>query len=135
MGANPKLNDPDDRFCGSFKLFAADGTPIEHDQCWMALALREGKAFNAQEIVVERPDRRRLTVLAHANPLWDEAGKLIGAINVLVDISDRSRADRAESLLAAIVKSSDDAIYSRDLQGPHSLLELRRRTSVRLRGR
>ena len=40
-GRAPKLNDPVDRFCGSFKLFAADGTPIPHDQCWMALALRE----------------------------------------------------------------------------------------------
>ena len=56
-------------------------------------------------------------MLAHANPLWDEKGKLIGAINVLVDVTDRTRADHAESLLAAIVKSSDDAIYSRDLSG------------------
>ncbi len=116
-GRTPNLNDPADRFCGSFKLFAADGSPVTHDQCWMALALRNGKAYKAQETVVERPDGRRLTVLAHANPLWDDTGKLIGAINVLVDVSDRSRADRAESLLAAIVKSSDDAIYSRDLQG------------------
>ncbi len=135
VGPRPKLNDPEDRFCGSFKLYAADGTPITHDNCWMALALRDGKAYHAQEIVVERPDHRRFTVLAHANPLWDENGKLIGAINVLVDITDRTRADRAESLLAAIVKSSDDAIYSRDLSGPHPFLERRRRAVVWLRSR
>src|ERR1043166_1633436 len=53
-GREPRLNDPEDRFCGSFRLFAADGTPIRHDRCWMALALRDGREYNGQEIVVER---------------------------------------------------------------------------------
>ena len=88
-----KLNDPVDRFCGSFKLFAADGTPLRHDQCWMALALRLDREYNGQEILVERPDGQRLTVQAHANPIRDESGRLLGAINVLVDISDRKRAE------------------------------------------
>src|ERR1700687_5357313 len=55
-GREPKLNDPIDRFCGSFRLFAVDGSPLRHDQCWMALALETGKDYNRQEIVVERPD-------------------------------------------------------------------------------
>ena len=38
-GREPKLNDPEDRFCGSFKLYSADGQAINHNQCWMALAL------------------------------------------------------------------------------------------------
>src|SRR5215207_2678261 len=54
-GRTPKLNHPDDRFCGSFKLFSVQGTPIPHDHCWMAQALQQDKAFNRQEIVVERP--------------------------------------------------------------------------------
>src|SRR5262245_36500518 len=49
-GRKPNLNDPADRFCGSFKLFSADGTPIPHDECWTALALREGKALDGMEI-------------------------------------------------------------------------------------
>jgi PAS domain S-box-containing protein len=91
-GRAPKLNDPVDRFCGSFKLFAADGTPINHDQCWMALALRTDQGYNGHEIIVERPDGQRLIVLAYANPIRDD-GKLLGAVNVLVDISDRKRAE------------------------------------------
>src|SRR5271168_3328722 len=31
-GRTPKLNDPADRFCGSFKLFSTDGSPIAHDK-------------------------------------------------------------------------------------------------------
>jgi signal transduction histidine kinase len=94
-GRAPKLNDPVDRFCGSFKLFAADGTPIPHDRCWMALALRDGKEYNGEEIIVERPDGNRWTALAHANPFLDTNGRIYGAVNVLVDISERKRAEEA----------------------------------------
>jgi PAS domain S-box-containing protein len=90
-GRAPRLNDRRDRFCGSFKLFSPDGSPIAHDQCWMALALKKDKEYNRREIVVERPDGKRLTALAHANPIHDESGRLLGAVNVLVDISGRKR--------------------------------------------
>jgi PAS domain S-box-containing protein len=94
-GRKPKLNDPIDRFCGSFKLFATDGSPILHDQCWMALALKNLREYNGHEIMIERPDGHRLTALAHASPIHNEMGKLIGAVNVLVDISDRKRSEDA----------------------------------------
>ena len=92
-GRAPKLNDPVDRFCGSFKLFAKDGTRIPHDACWMALALQTGTEYNGEEIIIERPDGHRLTALAHANPIWDDAGELVGAVNVLVDISQQKQSE------------------------------------------
>ena len=61
----------------------------------MALALRERKEYNGQEIIVERPDGVRATTLAHANPFIDSEGKLLGAVNVLVDISARKQAEEA----------------------------------------
>ena len=73
-GRAPRLNDPSDRFCGSFRLFAADGSAIPHDQCWMALALKTDREYNGHEIVIERPDGQRRTALAHANPIHDESG-------------------------------------------------------------
>jgi len=94
-GRSPSLNDPADRFCGSFKLYAIDGSPISHDQCWMALALKNCLEYNGHEIIIERPDGQRRTTLAYANPISDETGRLIGAVNVLVDISDRKRAEDA----------------------------------------
>jgi PAS domain S-box-containing protein len=95
-GREPSLNDLADHFCGSFKMFSTDGSPMPHDECWMALALRKNEGFNEREVVVERPDGSRCTVLAHANPIYDEADRLIGAENVLVDITDRKRAEEAE---------------------------------------
>jgi two-component system, cell cycle sensor histidine kinase and response regulator CckA len=90
-GREPKVNDPADRFCGSFRLFAPDGSPLNHDQCWMARTLRDNKEYNGLEIVIERPDGSRQTALAHANPFCDESNQLAGVVNVLVDITDRER--------------------------------------------
>lgn len=94
-GRSPRLNDPEDRYCGSFRLFAVDGTPIAHDRCWMALALKNNQEYNGREIVIERPDGQRVTALAHANPMRDASGRLCGAVNVLVDITDRKAAEEA----------------------------------------
>jgi signal transduction histidine kinase/ActR/RegA family two-component response regulator len=116
-GREPRLNHPEDRFCGSFKLYAADGAPIGHDQCWMALALQRNQEYNGHEIVVEQPDGRRLTTLAHANPIRDESGTLAGAVNVLVDISDRKRAEEA---LRQADRSKDEflATLAHELRNP-----------------
>jgi two-component sensor histidine kinase/PAS domain-containing protein len=92
-GRAPKLQDPVDRFCGSFKLYATDGAPLAHDACWMALALKMNQEYNGHEIIIERPDGQRLTALAYANPMHDEAGTLLGAVNVLVDITARKQAE------------------------------------------
>jgi PAS domain S-box-containing protein len=106
-GRAPKLNDAHDRFCGSFKLYSTDGSPIAHDECWMALALKTGTQFNGQEILIERPGGDRLTVLAHANPIHDATGRLLGAVNVLVDISDRKRAEDHLKQRSAAVAASE----------------------------
>lgn len=94
-GRAPLLNDPVDRFCGSFKLYASDGEPIRHDRCWMALALGNQQEYNGEEIIVERPDGERRMVLAHANPVHDGTGRLLGAVNVMVDITEQKQTERA----------------------------------------
>lgn len=86
-GRAPALNDPADRFCGSLRLFTVDGRPLRHDECWMALALGRCTEYNGREIVIERPDGHRVTALAHANPIRDEQGQCLGAVNVLFDIT------------------------------------------------
>jgi len=92
-GRSPRLLDPTNRFCGSFRLYATDGKPMPHNRCWMALALQENKEFNGREIVIEREDGRRINALAHANPLHGENGRLLGGVNVLVDISEQRWAE------------------------------------------
>ncbi len=87
-GRVPGLRNPFERFCGSHRLYsAADGSPLAHEDSWMARALREERSFNAREIIVGRTDGRRIHVLAHANPCHDSTGTLAGACNVLVEIT------------------------------------------------
>ena len=123
-GREPVLNDPIDRFCGSFKLFTSDGTPIPHDQCWMALALRDQREYNGHEIVIERPDGSHCTALAHANPVLDDSGLICGAVNILVDITERARAEeirkQAEHALRAAARTKDEflAMLVHELRGP-----------------
>src|SRR5262245_58526793 len=86
-------------WCGSWKLYWPDETPMPHEECPMALALKENRVVRGMEAVVERPDGTRVPFIPYPTPIHDEAGKLIGAVNMLVDITDRKRAEEQQSLL------------------------------------
>ncbi|QDU38117.1 Autoinducer 2 sensor kinase/phosphatase LuxQ [Maioricimonas rarisocia] len=107
-GRAPKIHDRVDQFCGSFRLFTPDGTPILHEECWMALALRHEQDYRGEEIVVEREDGTRRTALAYATPFHSDEGQLVGAVNVLVDITERKIAqDRIRTLLTREQEQSE----------------------------
>jgi PAS domain S-box-containing protein len=107
-----------DLWCGSWKIFYPDGvTPLELDTCPMAVTLREGQAVSGKEIIIERPDGIRKNILPHPQPLFDTNGELKGAVNMLVDITERKAAETQKATLAAIIQSSEDAIISKTLTG------------------
>lgn len=90
---------PGDEWCVTWKLYWPDGTPLPHNECPMAVALRENRAVRGAEAVAERPDGRRVPFIPYPTPLRDAAGNLIGAINMLVDISERKKAENAQKVL------------------------------------
>ncbi|NNE01046.1 MAG: response regulator [Pirellulaceae bacterium] len=113
-GRSPTLNDPVDRFCGSFRLFSPDGKTIQHENCWMALALRNQRDYEGEEILIERPDGSRRSVLAYATPFREDSSNIVGAVNVLIDITDRKQAQARISQLLANEKEQSEQLREAD---------------------
>lgn len=82
-----------DFWCGSWKLYQEDGTLLPQDQCAMAVVIRKKKEIKAQKIILECPDGTRRHVLPHPKPIFDTTRKIIGAITMLVDISEQVAKD------------------------------------------
>jgi PAS domain S-box-containing protein len=114
-GCRPALGESE--WCGSWKLFWPDGRVLPHDQCPMAIAVKKQQAIRGVEAVAERPDGIRVPFIPFPTPIFNSSGVFVGAVNMLVDITERKRAEEATQALASIVDSSDDAIISKNLDG------------------
>jgi len=88
-----------DEWCVTWKLYWPDGTPLPHDQCPMAVALREGRPVRGKEAIAERPDGTRVPFIPFPTPIRDGSGNVVGAINMLVDVSERKQAETQQRLL------------------------------------
>jgi PAS domain S-box-containing protein len=88
-----------EEWCVTWRLYTPDGTPLPHDECPMAVALKEDRPVRGTEAIAERPDGTRVPFIPYPTPLHDATGKLIGAINMLVDITDRKQAENRQKVL------------------------------------
>jgi signal transduction histidine kinase len=70
-----------------------DGTPLPHDQCPMAIALKEDRPVRGLEAVALRPDGSRVFFVPYPTTLHADGGELVGTVNVLVDITERKAAE------------------------------------------
>jgi PAS domain S-box-containing protein len=98
-GRRPRLGE--DKWCVTWKLLRPDGTPLAHDECPMAVALKEKRPVRGAEAVAQRPDGRQVPFIPYPTPLVDGGGKMVGAVNVLVDIGHRKEAETQQRRLFA----------------------------------
>lgn len=104
------------RWCGSISMCTPDGNDLPLDQCPMAIAITEQRAMTDVDTVVVRPDGEQRAVLANPTPLYDNHGKLNGAINVLVDITERKQAEADRQQLSGMLERSLNEIFIFDLE-------------------
>ncbi|RFB88823.1 histidine kinase [Rhizobium leguminosarum bv. trifolii] len=95
-GRTPQVGD---MWCVTWRLHQTDGTPLPHDQCPMATALKENRPVRGAEAIAERPDGTMVPFIPYPTPLRDADGKLVGAINMLVDITERKRSENRQKIL------------------------------------
>jgi PAS domain S-box-containing protein len=118
-GRAPSAGATDERFCGSFKLWWPDGRALPRDQTPMAVAVREGREFRNEEVVIERADGTRITVLVNIDPIRDVDGRVVGAINAFHDTSALKQAEAAlresEERFRLVARAANDVIWEIDL--------------------
>jgi PAS domain S-box-containing protein len=114
-GREPRIGR--DKWCVSWKLYRPDGSPLPHDECPMAMTLKSRREVRGAEAIVERPDGGRIWIEPYPTVIYDERGAVAGAINVLIDITERKRA--ADSLLEADRRKNEFlALLAHELRNP-----------------
>ena len=105
-GREPELGK--DRWCITCEMHTLSDETIPNDCCPMATAIREKRPVRGEIAIAMRPDGSRRAFLPYPTPLFDEFGDLIGAINMIIDVSEEQvgplavQADRCRRLAGSI---------------------------------
>ena len=89
-GRTPHVGE--DRWCVTWKLYGEDGNYLPHEHCPMAVAVKEKRAVRGAVAAAERPDGTRVMFTPYPTPLIGEDGEIEGAVNILIDVTDRRQA-------------------------------------------
>jgi PAS domain S-box-containing protein len=81
-----------DRWCVTWKLYGEDGAFLPHEDCPMAVAIKEKRAVRGAVAAAERPDGTRVMFTPYPTPLIGEDGDIVGAVNILIDVTDHRQA-------------------------------------------
>ncbi|MEA2902892.1 MAG: hypothetical protein QOI12_279 [Alphaproteobacteria bacterium] len=88
-----------DEWCVTFRIYTPDGKFLPHDQCPMAVALKEQRPIRGVEAMAQRPDGTFFPFLPFPTPIKDQDGHVLGAVNMLVDISERKQSETQQKIL------------------------------------
>lgn len=94
--------EPDDRFTVASRIFDGHGNPLAPEATPMAVVLRTGLAQNHRELLMESLNGTRVRVLSNVAPLCDSAGNVVGAVDVLEDITRRRQLEDARRVAERI---------------------------------
>ncbi len=119
-GRRPALGE---HWRSAWNLFHLDGTPLAPGDCPIAIAIREARPVHGEEVLAERPDGSQIAFAAYPTPLFDDDGVVTGVVNMLVDISERNKIERALQKLNA---SLEQRVAKRTRVAETAFMELHR---------
>ena len=115
-GREPRLGR--DRWCVTWKLYTTTGERMAHDQCPMADAIREQRVIRDNISNAESPDGTRVAFRPYPTPLFDENGVLVGAVNLLIDVTAEQtdvlheQADRCRRLAGVLYSRESNTVLN-----------------------
>jgi PAS domain S-box-containing protein len=98
------------------RIFYEDRSSFMPANLPLARALA-GDTVIDQEVLYLRGDSTMVALRMNAAAVRDDAGEIFGAVLMLEDINQERQARQAAQELAALVSTSDDAIYSISMEG------------------
>ena len=109
---------PQGEWAQRYAVFRPDQkTPYPPSEFPVAKALG-GEALDETDVFVRHPGAPNgIFVTISARPLRGPAGEALGAVAILRDVTARRRSEEVQRQLAAVVESSEDAIYAVNAQG------------------
>ncbi|MBS1510957.1 MAG: PAS domain S-box protein [Bacteroidetes bacterium] len=115
-GREPELGK--ELWCGSWKLFDKNGSDLPVEQHPMAVALREGRLVQGDELIIKRPDGTTRHISPYASPLVNHQGQLTGVVSMLIEVSEQEqRQRRKEEKYKTIFENASDAILICSIDG------------------
>jgi PAS domain S-box-containing protein len=90
-GTRPELGK--DRWSDLWRLRYSDGTLVPLDDRPTQIVLNEGRAVRGPEALLERPNGSLVPIMPCPSPLFDEQGKVIGVVNMQIDLTERKQAE------------------------------------------
>ena len=78
-----------------YRLYYQDGRPISDQDEPLHASLCARAKLRGQELILERTDGKRIPIISSPSPLSDEAGDVVGAVQMYLDISERKRTEEA----------------------------------------
>jgi PAS domain S-box-containing protein len=75
------------------KLFKPDGEPFPSKRLPTSRAMIKGEVVRNVEVMIEHPSGQRITVLANASPLRNDAAEIIGSVGSFIDITEYKQAE------------------------------------------
>jgi PAS domain S-box-containing protein len=110
----------DEQWCGSWKSFTPGYEEISKEFSSMATALKTQKAVYGEAVIMQQPSGKQRHVLPCPAPLFDDKGKLTGAVNLLIDITEAKEKDllirETEEKYRSFIEQASDCVivYSFD---------------------
>lgn len=90
---------------------------LQQEEKEIMARVKNGEIIEHYETIRRTKDGQSIYIALTISPIKDKSGNIIGISKIARDISDQKLAEEKESMLAAIVNSSFDAIVSKTLDG------------------